>query len=38
MTSETKKTWCLTGGVTAAIVVVVAILWLAGVFSAPAAQ
>ncbi len=35
MTHETWKTWCWTGGVTAAMVAIVVVLWYVGVFDAP---
>ncbi len=36
MTQDDRKTWYLTGGVSAAIGVIVIALWFAGVFEAPA--
>jgi hypothetical protein len=37
MTQDTRKVWYWTGGVTATMVVLVVVLWLAGVFEAPMA-
>lgn len=38
MTEETKKTWYWTGGITVGLVVLMAGLWLFGVFEVPAVQ
>ncbi len=35
MTEDTRKTWYWTGGVTAAIVAIVIVLWFAGALQAP---
>lgn len=37
MTEDMRKTWYWTGGTTAAIVAIIIVLWLAGVFEAPTA-
>ncbi len=38
MTKDTRKTWYWTGGVTAGVVLLLAVLWFAGVFQATPVQ